>query len=405
MRYSDPYEEKQENSVFVYMAIIMSAIVIGVVAVMVWINTPKKNSKGMSVALAGMQASETRQASKIKTQTDEMVKSVEELLSGNTLTSDQLDIWTLPDIEKDVTYDVTDSKNGTLKNQTTGETLIAGSSSETVSSSKTEETAGETELFGGEETDAEIQNQITLTLADGTQQTISLIEKMAKNTYDLEGFVYQKPEMKYYVDGKQKSSFGVDISSKSGKVDFAKLKRAGCDFCMIRVGQRGYSSGRVMMDAAYKSNLEGAKKAGLDIGVYFYSQAVTKDEVLEEADTLLSVLEDYTITYPVMFDMESVSDDLARTDALDVAERTKLAKTFMDEILDAGYEVMLYGNMEWLLTKLDTEALSAYDICVAQDSDTPEYPYEFQMWQYKADALVNGVEEKTRLFVNMKECD
>lgn len=407
MKYSDPYEESHVNSVFVYMAIIMSAIVIGVVAMIFWMNTPKKNNKNASVALANTQSSEVKQASKIKLQTEEMVKSVDELLSGSTLTSDQLDIWTLPDIDTDVSYDSMDTKNGTLKNQTTGETLVQGVMTENkednIEKTQSQDEAATTELFGEETTEEDAIEQITLTLADGTEQTVDFIDSLTRSTYDLEQFVYQKPEMKYYVDGKQSSTFGADISSKSGKVDFSKLKKAGCDFCMIRIGQRGYSSGNIVMDETYKDNLEGAKKAGLKIGAYFYSQAITKDEVLEEADSLLDVIDDYTVTYPIMFDMEAVPDDLARTDALDVATRTRLAKLFMDEIEDAGYKVILYGNLEWLLTKLDLEALSDYDICVAQDSDSPDYPYEFQMWQYKSAATINGVEEDTRLFVCLKD--
>lgn len=407
MKYSDPYEENHVNSVFVYMAIIMAAVVIGVVAMIVWMNTPKKNSKNASVALAHTQSSEAGQTTKIKLQTEEMVKSVEELLSGNTLTSDQLDIWTLPDIDTNVSYESADTKNGTLKNQTTGETLVQGTVTENrtdgIEQEQSQDKAATTELFGEEETETEPIEQIILTLADGSEETVDYIDSLTRSSYDSEQFVYQKPEMKYYVDGKQSSAFGVDISSKSGKVDFSKLKKAGCDFCMVRIGQRGYSSGKIVMDEACKNNLEGAKKAGLKIGAYFYSQAITKDEVLEEADSLLDAIDDYTVTYPIMFDMEAVSDDLARTDALDVATRTKLAKLFMDEIEDAGYKVILYGNLEWLLTKLDLEALSDYDICVAQDSDSPDYPYEFQMWQYKSAAAINGVEEDTRLFVSLKD--
>lgn len=404
MKYSDPYEESHVNSVFIYMGIIMAAVIIGVVAMIFWINTPKKNNKNASVALANTQSSEERNVSKIKRQTDEMVKSVEDLLSGSTLTSDQLDIWTLPDIDTNVGYDAKNTKNGTLKNQTTGETLVQGSAEDAKREiDKVQESDKDVLLENTtEETQTEEIEQLTLTLTDGTEQTIDITDDLTRNAYDKEQFVYQKPEMKYYIDGKQSSTFGVDISSRLGEVDFSKLRKAGCDFCMVRIGQRGYSSGKIVMDENYKTNLEAAKKAGMKLGVYFYSQAISRDEILEEADSLLDAIDGYAITYPVMFDMESVTDDLARTDALDVATRTRLAKLFMDEIKDAGYEVILYGDLEWLLTKLDLKSLSDYDVCVSQDSDTPDYPYEFQMWQYKS-ATINGIDEDTRLFVSLKD--
>lgn len=206
--------------------------------------------------------------------------------------------------------------------------------------------------------------------------------------------------MKYFVDGKQASFFGVDISSKQGEVDFSKLKKAGCDYVMIRIGQRGYSSGRIVMDENYKKNLEGAKKADLDIGVYFASQAVTREELLEEVTALLDVIDAYSISYPVVFDMEAVEDDLARSDALDVESRTRLAKLFLSEVEEAGYIPMLYGNKECLITKLNMEELEEYGVWLAQKADTPDYPYQYQMWQYTDSGTVSGVEEETRLSVS-----
>lgn len=406
--YSDNYDDNSHgNIVFVYMVIIMIAVIAGVTALIFFVNKPKSSSKGFQLALSRAESTQQAQNSKVKIETEQMVKSVEDLVSGSTLTSDQLDIWTLPNANS--TKKVTDTKNGVVKNQTTGEILAGGTSAEekTTKVEKSEikeekEELGETSLFSKED-EKEAVEQIVLTTTDGKEEQIAFIDGLERCKYDIKNFTYQKPEMKYLVDGKQASTFGVTVSAQNKEVDFSKMKRAGCDYVMVRIGQRGYSSGKLVMDSAYKNNLEKAKKAGLYLGAYFSSQAINREEVLEEADVIISALEDYNITYPVMFDMEAIPGELARTDGLDVDTRTSLAIAFMKEIKNAGYMPILYGDLEWLLLKLDLEALKGYDICVAQTADTPEYPYDFQMWQYQDSGTLNGIDEKVRLFVNMKD--
>ena len=160
---------------------------------------------------------------------------------------------------------------------------------------------------------------------------------------------------------------------------------------MIKVGARGYSSGNIVMDENFETNLKDAKKAGLNIGVYFCSQAVTKSEAREEAEVLLDAIESYTVKYPVVFVMENINDDMARIEALDMQERTEIAKVFLEEIEDADYTPMLYGDKEWLMTMINLEKLEKYDIWLAQDGDKPDYPYQFGMWQYDSDGSIKGI--------------
>ena len=209
--------------------------------------------------------------------------------------------------------------------------------------------------------------------------------------------------MNYYEDGKLVSKCGVDISANQGDVDFGKLKSAGCDFVMLKVGARGYSSGNIVSDENFQDNLKAAKKAGLDIGVYFCSQAVSKAEAREEADELLDAISGSSVKYPVAFVMETVDDDMARIEALDMADRTQVAKAFMDRVEDAGYKPMIYGDKEWLLTMVDMENLQDYDVWFAQDSDEPEYPYEFGMWQYDSDASVKGISGDATMIMSFKD--
>lgn len=405
MRYmTDDYEQNQgPNMTFVYMALIMSVIILVVVGLMFLVNKPARSHRSGSSA-------QNIAAAKEVSQTQALVDSVNELVSGSTLTSNQLDIWNLPDTGRDSTA-YNDGRNGTVTNQTTGETVIEGNKSEnTQKTAKEAATAaeGKTELIDAtkkealtDEAELDDGKHTLITYADGTTEWVEINEKLALNTYDTSKFVYQSPEMKYFVNGKQASWFGVDLSSQNGIVDFEKLKKAGVDFVMIKVGGRGYSSGNIVLDDSFKDYMNGAKNAGLGIGVYFYSQAVDKEEIYEEADTLLELIKDYNVTYPVVFDMESIDGDIARTDALDKSARTELARIFLKTIKEEGYTSMLYGNKEWLVTKLNLEKLSDYDVWLSQEGDTPDYPYEFTMWQYDTQGSVSGVSGDVRLNVSL----
>lgn len=403
MRYTNEYEEDSNiNMIFIYMIIIMSVVVLAVTALVYLINKP--NEKGAGYALAKERAANSTLSQAV----EENEKTIDSLVSGSKLTSDELDIWTLPETGRETkkSSTATDGKNGIVMNQTTGENLTENYQASQI----TEKLSGETTVYDAttkdsieeenEDTVDEHANQTLVTYADKREEWVDINSGLELNTYDVSKYKYSKPEMKYFVDGKQASFFGVDISSKQGEVDFSKLKKAGCDYVMIRIGQRGYSSGRIVMDENYKKNLEGAKKADLDIGVYFASQAVTREELLEEVTALLDVIDAYSISYPVVFDMEAVEDDLARSDALDVESRTRLAKLFLSEVEEAGYIPMLYGNKECLITKLNMEELEEYGVWLAQKADTPDYPYQYQMWQYTDSGTVSGVEEETRLSVS-----
>ena len=106
---------------------------------------------------------------------------------------------------------------------------------------------------------------------------------------------------------------------------------------------------------------------------------------------------------PVAFVMENVDDDMARIEALEQSERTQIAKAFMNRVEDAGYKPMIYGDKEWLLTMVDMEDLQDYEVWFAQDSDEPEYPYEFGMWQYDSDASVKGIKGDAAMILSFKD--
>ena len=162
---------------------------------------------------------------------------------------------------------------------------------------------------------------------------------------------------------------------------------------MLRLGARGYSTGQISLDDNFVENMEAAIEAGLDIGVYFYYQAISQEEVLQEANFFIKNLEPYRahITYPVAFDMENVANDKARIDGLSRDDKTSIAITFLSGIQTAGYAPMIYGNKEWLIKNVDLAKLQDYDVWLSQEQDVPDYPYQFAMWQYTTTGVLNGV--------------
>jgi len=226
---------------------------------------------------------------------------------------------------------------------------------------------------------------------DGTEEWVAISNYLTRNNYDLTKFTIQNGILKYEDDGKNQSFWGTDISKYQGNVDFYALKDAGIDFVMLKVGGRGYSSGTITIDEYFADNIKKASDAGLGIGLYFYSQAVTVEEATEEANVVLNAIGEYKITYPIAYDMEFVENDTARIEGLSKADKTTIAKTFMDAISAKGYRPSLYGNKEWLIKEVDLTKLAGYEVWLSQPGDLPDYPYKFSMWQYSTSGKVNGI--------------
>ena len=229
--------------------------------------------------------------------------------------------------------------------------------------------------------------------SDGKEEWVLISPYLTKNTYDFKNLSENANLRKYTDNGKKISYVGVDISKHNGKVNFNSIKAAGIDFVMLRLGARGYSTGQISLDDNFVENMEAAIEAGLDIGVYFYSQAISQEEVLQEANFVIQNLEPYRahITYPVAFDMENVANDKARIDGLSRDDKTSIAITFLSGIQTAGYAPMIYGNKEWLIKNVDLAKLQDYDVWLSQEQDVPDYPYQFAMWQYTTTGVLNGV--------------
>lgn len=250
---------------------------------------------------------------------------------------------------------------------------------------------GETEISDENEDPSTDGKHTAVTLRDGTVEWVVISQYLPKNDYDYTNLVSKNNEMQYFIDGKQSSYFGIDVSKYQDYIDFVKVKKAGVDFVMIRVGSRGYGTGQIMMDDYFYDNIKRATDAGLQVGVYFSSQAVTKAEAIEEANTVIVALDGYDITYPIVFDMEFVDNDNSRIEALSREGKTDITKAFLDTVKSYGYTGMIYGNKEWLIKEIDMSKLTDYDIWLSQPQDLPDYPYKFSIWQYMINGSVDGI--------------
>lgn len=210
-------------------------------------------------------------------------------------------------------------------------------------------------------------------------------------TYQTEQFVTRNHLTYYLEDNKIISKMGIDVSSHQGEIDWQAVKSAGVEFVMIRAGYRGYTEGILTEDEYFRRNIQGAEEAGLDIGVYFYSQAINPEEAVEEAEMTLNLINGMDLTYPVVYDWEIVTTDTARTDNISVETLTDCSIAFCERIRQAGYEPMIYQNKRTSLLKLDLPELTDYDFWLAEYNSQATYYYHYQMWQYASDGKIPGI--------------
>ena len=246
-----------------------------------------------------------------------------------------------------------------------------------------------------EEDPATDGNHTLITLPDGTEEWVSISKYITKNIYDYTNITDIDGIRQYSYNDRVVSSFGVDISKDQDYVDFIKLQKAGVDFVMIRVGARGYSSGQLVMDDYFEDNIRRATAAGLDVGVYFISQAVTEEEAVEEAELVIKSVGEYPLVYPVAYVMEYKEGEVSRVEALSKQDKTTIARAFLKKIDEAGYKSMVYGTKAWLIKYVELNKIASdYDIWLSEISDIPSYPYEFTMWQYNKSGMIDGISKE-----------
>ena len=181
---------------------------------------------------------------------------------------------------------------------------------------------------------------------------------------------------------------GIDVSKWNGDIDWSAVKNSGIEYVIIRCGYRGSSQGMLIEDPKFQTNIKGATSAGLKVGVYFFTQAISEAEAVEEASMVLEKIKNYKITYPVFLDVEPSG---GRADNISKATRTAVCKAFCQTIQSSGYTAGIYANKTWLTEKMDVSALSSYKIWLAQYASNPTYTGRYDMWQYQATGKVSGI--------------
>ena len=218
--------------------------------------------------------------------------------------------------------------------------------------------------------------------------TIEPIIEPEKNPYGPMDFQYDHQNYLYCL--RQDSYPGVDVSAFQGDIDWVKVKQSGIRFAILRVGYRGYESGKLVEDEYIRKNLENTAAAGMPIGAYFFSQALTIKEVDEEIAFMLDILGDRKLEMPIVLDWEIPTAD-ARTAQMDARTLTALQEYFCKTMTEKGYTPMIYFNWHQSNTLLYLNELESYPFWLALYQDRMTYPYHVEMWQYTASGRVPGI--------------
>ena len=227
-------------------------------------------------------------------------------------------------------------------------------------------------------------------------------EVQTGNPYDTEAFFYDEKGRLCYEDERWTSFIGVDVSSYQKDVDWQMVAADGVEFAMVRLGYRGYSSGLLNLDPYFEQNVHGARSCGLVTGVYFFSQALTPEEAMDEARFVLRKIRGLRIDGPIAFDMEYV-EGADRINGLTVEEKTAIADAFCQFIEKNGYEAMIYGNPTWFSEDVDLSLLTHHEIWLAHYTDLTQWPFGYSMWQYTDKGSVAGIAGGCDLNIWLKE--
>ncbi|HBE15479.1 MAG TPA: lysozyme [Ruminococcaceae bacterium] len=235
-----------------------------------------------------------------------------------------------------------------------------------------------------------------VTINDSVMGDIELktVKGAEVNTYTADNLVTDENGVpSYYENGKKISHLGVDLSEFQGDVDFAAMKEAGVEFVMLRIGGRYYGDDGVLYtDNKFDTNYEKAKAAGLKVGAYFFSQAISAEDAKQEANYALEKLNKRQLDYPIALDWENIAEEEARTDKVMGDQLTDIAETFCDTIEAAGYKSIVYSNTQQMFIMYDFETMKDYDFWLADYREFPTMYYKFDMWQYTMTGSIAGVE-------------
>ena len=209
-----------------------------------------------------------------------------------------------------------------------------------------------------------------------------------------------------------KYDIGIDVSKHNGSIDWEQVKKSGIQFAIIRAGNRGYGeAGNMVEDPYFVQNMNGAIANGIKVGVYYYSQAITVEEAIQEAEATLRMIQDNgfagKLSLPIVIDTEAAG---GRADSMTKEQRTTVVKAFCERIKQAGYTPMVYANKSWLKNNLIMSELEQYEVWVAHyvKTDDPinnptDYDGRFEIWQYTSEGSVPGISGNVDIDISYKK--
>lgn len=227
------------------------------------------------------------------------------------------------------------------------------------------------------------------------------------NSYKPDQFIEKKKGLITYEGGE--SLMGINVNDQRGSIDWAQVAESGVDYAMIRVGFREYGRGKIVADEQFEANIKGALDAGIPVGVYFYSKAVTDAEAEEEATFVLEKIRGYNVKYPVAFYWvydtkdDGSRDENSRTVRCNGDQVTGFIDTFCKKVKAAGYTASFYCDKEMGYKSLDLSKLSGYDMWYAEFRTAPSFYYDFGIWQYTKEGIVPGIEGNVPLNLSLKK--
>lgn len=361
---NDPEEEKAYRQMVVS-CIAGASLVILLFLIVLLINTDKKQP--------------------VKGTNESTPKETEEefVYGESNLVSSDLDFWDMydddrPKKEEDSTDTVSykDGKNKKKKNNEETE----------------EEEEGNKESKNNEE---DKEDQLEVVDEEGNTTYYEILKNVDKNTYDFENKLTKNDDgIAEYSGTKEKSINGITLDKDSGDIDFAKVKEKNIDYCMLKIANRGYTTGVISLDEKFVQYAEAAKNNGINIGVYFESSAINDAEAVEEASFAVGAVGNYGVKYPIAIVIDAYKGEQGnRSDKLSMKERTAICKAFCDTVKQYNYKPVIKGSRASLISELNLEDLNDYEVWISDYSYPTDYPYEFTMWEYSNDIKIDGIDK------------
>lgn len=290
-----------------------------------------------------------------------------------------------------------ESTEESTSDDSTASSTTQPTSSETTTSSTTSTTATTTTTTAPDTTESSTQSSKTI-----PKGSLSQWQRAYGNIYyfdnshnPLTGMqTIDTVKYRFNNHGAESSKITIDVSSHDATINWKLVREAGVEYAIIRVGYRGYRNPSLNRDTMAERNIAGALANGIKVGLYFYSQAITVEEAVEEASLSIDYARRYKITLPIYFDTEysESGGEPGRADLLNRNDRTRIARAFCDTVRGAGYQAGVYASKAFFYDELNMSELLQYNIWVAHyTNETTDFRYNYSVWQYSAKGLIQGI--------------